>query len=620
MGEKKSSVIAATAGGDAFLDPKAVEKAGDILHTLSNTVSAMKIFPSEHISVRNFVDDLTARIRAYLDEHGKLEIWIAEYSFLCGGKPIYTDELTIKSLPFFFFKDGMQALYFYQGLDRDEVFDFLEIIRTESQKPSGEGDIVTALWERDFANIQYYAPDDFLENRIVQERNESRTRAGVPSMPEYASEVIEINVDTSKFSTGKIELTADDKEDVRKRSAIGGLDEAEAPRAPLEDISVEEDREPHRSPAAAMDPTLTEREVQDLETLVRTNRTISPDEEFLGLLVEILNLEKSLEQFSATLDILLDYHHDQLQRGNFGFSIPLVHKIRELRDHVSGIDPGKAAKLDVFLKTIISAKTVDAIKLLFEKKRPIDWNALVDFLGLIGGSAVPLAADIYESIPDEESRGKVLDFIRMVHAQNPGGLANLAADERPLLSRAIVGILGSSFGKKGLPHFSVFLGLRNRDVKLEAVRALGEVKDEMANRILLGFMKDKDEDVRIQAALKLNPAEETSKIRQLIQEAGSRAFMGKSLKEKEAILSFIGRTRTGEALAFLRKTLLKRRLWTPAGLIDMKLAAASGLESMGTEDASHVLEKGAGARNADVREACSRALVRLARAKVGEIQ
>ncbi len=618
MGEKKSSVIAAASGGDSFLDPKAVEKASDILHSLSNTVSAMKIFPSEHVTVSNFVDELTAKIRGYLDEHGKLEIWIAEYSFLCGGKPAYTDEMTIKSLPFFFFKDGMQALYFYQGLDREEVFDFLEIIRTESQKPSGEGDIVTALWERDFANIQYYAPDDFLESRIIQEHNESRTRAGVPTMPEYASEIIEINVDTSKFTTGKIELKPEDKDDVRKRSALDGLDEAEAPRAPLEDVSIEEGREIHHSPAAAMDPTLSEGEVQDLESLVRKNRTISPDEEFLTLMVEILNLEKESEQFSTTLDILLDYHHDQLQRGNFGFSIPLVHKVRELRDHVSPVDRDKAARLDAFLKTIISVKTVDAIKMLFEKKRPVDWKALVDFLSLLGGPAVPLAADIYESIPDDESRDKILDFIKTVHAQNPGGLASLAADERPLLSKAIIDILGRSFGKKGLPHFSVFLGLRNKDLKLEAVKALGEVRDEMANRILLGFMKDKDEDVRIQASLKLNPAEETSKIRQLIDEAGSRAFLGKSLKEKEAFLSFIGRTRTEEALAFLRKVLLKKSLWLPAGLKDMKLAAAAGLECMATEDASRVLEKGAGARNAEVREACSQALVRLARAKVGE--
>lgn len=45
---------------------------------------------------------------------------------------------------------------------------------------------------------------------------------------------------------------------------------------------------------------------------------------------------------------------------------------------------------------------------------------------------------------------------------------------------------------------------------------------------------------------------------------------------------------------------------------EMKLAAVSGLEAHGTDDASRVLEKAAGSRNKDVREACSQALARLA--------
>jgi len=44
----------------------------------------------------------------------------------------------------------------------------------------------------------------------------------------------------------------------------------------------------------------------------------------------------------------------------------------------------------------------------------------------------------------------------------------------------------------------------------------------------------------------------------------------------------------------------------------MKLAAVSGLEAHGTEAASRVLEKAAGSRNKDIREACAQALARLA--------
>ena len=147
-------------------DPRKLDRVREILQTLANAVSAMKIFPVEHATVRNFVEELSRKLKTFLSDNEKLEIGIEEHDFTYAGQRVFRDELNIKSLPFFFFKDGMQKLFFYDGLDRDEVADFLNLIKQESRKPPEDADIVNALWERDLANVQYYAPDDFLENRI----------------------------------------------------------------------------------------------------------------------------------------------------------------------------------------------------------------------------------------------------------------------------------------------------------------------------------------------------------------------------------------------------------------------------------------------------------------------
>ncbi|MBE0713448.1 MAG: hypothetical protein IH583_13810, partial [Candidatus Aminicenantes bacterium] len=140
-------------------DKQVVEKAKDILNCMSNAGSAMKIFPSDHATVRNFVDALSRKFDDFFKTFQRLEVGVEEYSFTCAGQVVFTDEMTIKSLPFFFFKDGTQILYFYRGLDRRELIEFLDLIKTVSQKPGGDNDIVAALWESDFSNIQYYAPD-----------------------------------------------------------------------------------------------------------------------------------------------------------------------------------------------------------------------------------------------------------------------------------------------------------------------------------------------------------------------------------------------------------------------------------------------------------------------------
>ena len=670
MDEVKSRT-AGSAPDTVVLDAKAVEKVRDFLHQLGNTVSAMKIFPSDHATIRTFVDDLGQKILSFLDIYGKLELAVEEFAFTFVGKTVYTDQMAIKSLPFFFFKDGMQKLFFYQGLDREEIFDFLNLIKKEAKKPAGVSDIITALWEKDFAHIQYFAPDEFLENRILQECGFAAHGTPAPAKGEaadageFSSKAIEIKVDTSKFTRGKLELSFEDRQEVEDRSLRRDLEEEEEPRIALEKVAdvrgqqagpgrgagtareaetqplharaepaeTEEKAEPSPvspekavaqekgeswlSPVATMDFTMSEPEIVNLEALVSSSRKTSPDEEFLNLLAEILNLEQDPANFASTLETLVHYHFEQLSLGNFTFSILLVHKLRELKAYFSAGHPEKVAQVEAFLKTIGGSKTLDAIKQLLETGQPVAWDGLVELFKLFGNSALPLAADIYESVPDADSQKKMLDFLKSVARDNPGVLASLVADERPLLSKAVIGFLGTEAGKKGLPHFAVFLGFRSKDIKLEAIRALGEVRDEMANKILLGFLKDADEELRIQAAMRLDPTEERSRVRHIVEEAGSRGFKAKSLKEKQAILTFLGRTRAEEALMFLRRVLLKRSLWMTAKTREMRLAAVSGLEAHGTEEASRALEKAAASRDKVVREASSQALARLAKSISG---
>jgi HEAT repeat protein len=593
-------------------DPARVEKVKDLLHYLANTVSAMKIFPSDHATVRNFVDQLTAKFTDFLAAQQKLQIGIEEFTFTFEGKPVYVDEVAIKSLPFFFFKDGLHILYFYQGLDRQEVLDFLELIKTEAQKPAEDCDVVAALWERDFPNVQYYAPDEYLESRILAERRgaDIPQRSDMPGLPEeLARETIEVRVDTSKLKQGRIELDGEDREDVRKASERAKEEEPE-PEAEPGPRAAESRETGERSPAAGMDPTLTEDELQALEKMVRSNRTISAEEEYINLMVEIVFLEEDLAGCRSSLDALLEYHFDRLQRGDFQVPVLIIQKVQELGRHVAG-DPGKQALLESFLKRTVSPKTVEAIKSLLEKKKALDWESLLGFFGLLGPPALGLAADLYDVAPDGEARHKILGFIEGTAAAQPGLLSALADPARPDLAREIVAILTRIPDRKGLPHLSTFLNFQNREVKLEVVHALGRTRDEMANRILLGFLKDPDEEIRIQAAMKLDPGEGGARVQQILREASAPEFRMKSLKEKEAILSFLGRTRSPEALGFLGQALRKAPIIGSKKLLETRLAAVAGLESMATEEASALLQKGAIGRTKAVREACTAALTRM---------
>ena len=599
------------------IDPACLEKAKDLLHTLANAVSAMKIFPGEHATVRNFVDQLTGKFAAFLGDYEKLQVGVEEYTFTCEGKTVYTDEVAVKSLPFLLFKDGLQSLFFYRGLDRSEILEFLELVVAEAQKASEDSDIVVALWERDLANIQYYAPDEFLENRILGEARESRFRGHSGQPDDMSSERIEVRVDTSKFSQGRVDLDPGDRGEVEKAAARpdegeGAPDQDAGPGAEPPGPGPAADERGPISPAAAMDPTLSESELQALEAMVRANRTISQEEEYVDLMVEIVYLDENVANCRAALDTLLEYHFDELQRGRFEVAVLIIQKIHELRRHLAGNAP-KAALLDDFLRRTVSPKTVEAVQTLLARKAALDWGSLLAFFRLLGPAALGLAAGLFDAVTDGEARRKIVSFIEETGRDDPGLLAGLADAVRPDLTREIIGILSRMPVRRGVPHLAAFVRSQNKDVKAEAIRVLARTPDEVAGRILSGFLADPDEEVRILATLSLDPGRAGARLQQILREASGREFLAKSSREKEAVLTFLGRTRTTEALGFLGRTLLRSPLIGSTRLLEMRLAAAAGLESMGTPDAVEVLRKGAAGRTRKVREACEAALQRLSR-------
>jgi HEAT repeat protein len=627
------------ADGLVLADREVVRKAEDILTCMANAVSAMKLFPSDHATVRNFVDILSAKFDDFFMTYARLEVGIGEYAFTCGGKVVYTDETTLKSLPFFFFKDGAQILYFYRGLDRSELVEFLELIKNVAQKPGGDNDIVAALWESDFSNIQYYSPDEFIENQILDQKREVQAGQGpqdsaaekqegqadldLPELPsDLSHEALELKVDLARLSHGRIELKQEDMAKFHWQPGAEGGQALPAPsgRGPGPEPSggPEASSGLTATPVATINSNLTEAEVRELDEMVQSNRALWPEEEFVKMTAEVVYLEADLAGCAASIDILVEFYLEQIGQGQFPAAGMIISKVRDLKSHTETESAGKSALLESCLKKMLGPKSLEAVAAHLAASNAVDWKALFGFFKLLGPSALPIVASFFDTQRDQAVQEQALAFIREAGRDNPGLIARLANDSRPILSREVIRILMGLPGQKGISHLSAFLMFKNRDLKLELIHALGDLRDEMSNKILMGFLNDPDEELRIQAAMKLNPTEEKARIVHVVNEASGPAFRNKSLKEKQAILSFLGRTRSAEALAFLTAVLGRTTFFPSAKNTEMRLAAVAGLKNMATPEATAALESGTQGKGRKVRDACAEALARLASGPGGQ--
>jgi HEAT repeat protein len=581
---KKGSFSGDLVSGDIIVDPVQLAKVKEILIVLANAISAAKIFPAEHQTVINFISDLEAKFKQYLDAHWKLELGIEEQAFTFAGKKVYEDPHPVKSLPFFFFKDGMKTLYFYRGLEKEELKAFLETIKKVSQLPPEEGDIVNALWERDLANIRYDAPDDFLETRI-----------GVGKPP------LELRVQREKLSSGRVDLAPDDLEAIRSST----LAVEDSVIKPTEKSAAEGQGDLASEPAAS-----DEQAMREIESLLLSNRQISPEEEYLNLIIEITYLEDRAEQFPAIANVLKQYHQEAVQKNDFARAARLLQSVHELGDAFATTDKKKAAFLEAVITEINQGSLIAELPDSLDFNQVEDIDSLLSYLKLIGPGAARSVAAVFEHSSDERHRHAALNTLEEIGRQDSGAVMGLAQESRPGLTKEIIGLLSRSRDKRIVSYLAGFLRYRNKVIKLEAVKALGKIDDETVGKILIGFLSDEDEEVRTAAARALKTVQKAV-LDHLLIVAWDKAFKKKTRTEREAIYQALARSSSADACDFLRKRLKKTFLFPSRKKTEMALLAASALGKMAIPAAEEVLKDGAKSRSKKVREACLRALAEI---------
>lgn len=567
-------------------DREKIKTVAEIVQILVKTFSQMKIFSLEHENVQKFSDQLYDKIKAYLEEYWKLEIGIEEFSFALGDNIIYTDEQIIKSLPFFFFKDGMKMLYFYKDLEKEEFLDFLEIIQRDSSLPPEESDIVSTFWERDFTHIRYYAPDEHLESKIG---------AGM--------EVMEYEVDKGKLFSGKIELDQEDRQALAKGSGLARKILQEEQEAQPEDSEPGEESD---IPAASS--ALTESELEKMKHLIQENRETPQDQELLALLIEMIYLEERPDKFSSTLHTLEECLQDMISKGEFAIASETIFSIQKLEQSLDSDLVKKKDSIEKFLQNTRNESALLDLKKIYQKDKVKDQNAYLNYLRLTGPDALSLLGYIFEEEQSIDVKRKVMNIIEEIGTADIPALMKTADNSRPELTKGIIGILSSSSDKRAIQYLANFFSYKNKEIRTETIKALGRFKTTASNKILTAFLSDQDEGLRILAVNNLHFLGEESLLEHISKIVLDKTFVQQNLAERKAYLDFLGQTQKSEACRSLDTVVKKGRLFSRVRTVETSLHAVSVLASIDTPAALTALKANVRSRNKKIRSACRSAI------------
>ena len=567
-------------------DLEEINEAKFVCKYFDSAFSLIKIYPSDNRSVRKSTDSFYEKITEFLDEYKKLVVMIGEFSFSYKGEIVFQDKEKQNSLPFFFFKDGMRELSFHGGLEKRELKDFLELIKEESNLSLEDSDIVSSLWAKDFANIRYFALNEFLDTDIGKGGETSTT-------------------DTKEFSAGSVSLTPEDKIELYKRSIALGLQLNPILEEKEDDKDLEDFNLPYHIAAAC------EGEDPELKSMLSANRQIPSMVAMVNLLFEILFLEERHDQFLATLNVLYQCYKEVIHKSNFTLACLILARIQELKGMLPGQSEEKQKSLEAILEKTKDKSFIASLKSLFLDGRIEDYDSFFQYLTLLIPDSIPLVGDVWENSQDPFLLQKASAFLQEIAEENIAPVAKIATKDRLNLTKEVVAILGRIGGNQILPYLIKFSDYKHKAVRLEIIHALSKIEDKATNTILISFLSDEDGEVRTRSAMNLKYYGNKNTLNYVMKLVQEKDFNNKSKLEKKALLNFLASTKNYKVAALLHAILKKWNILSTSKHNETRLCAVSALVTMATPEALEIIKEGTKMRNKAIRNACGLALKKI---------
>ncbi len=467
------------------------------------------------------------------------------------------------SLSWLFFKDGVRELEFLKGFEDKEVVALLGILQRARKASPDEDDLLTMLWEADFAYARYRYQDLAMDPAAPVSDNTAKA--------EVTAEQVEQATHTSvtEQAAGIVNMSDFD-------ATLYFLDENE-----IEYLHSEIKRE--------YEDDLRSRVTSTLLDIFEQQATGTVRQEILGILDSTLVNLLATGHFRGVAHLLREVQVT-LQRAS---ELSAEHKraLNELPVRLSA--PESLAQLLQSLDDTADLPPQDELMELFAQLRPIALGTVFSWLRRIHSQNVRW---LLEAAAERLASLNTSELVRLI-----------LAPEREISLEAIrrAGALKTPAAVQSLSKV-----LSGPDVELRqiAVQALTEIGSPSALQAMERAVEDPDREVRLTTVRAF-----TTRIYKLVLPRIDAAVKGKAIRdadptEKKAFFEAFGTLAGDDAVEYLDTVLNGKGFLGRREDSEMRACAAIALGRISSSKAADVLRKASSEKDVVVRNAVNRAL------------
>ena len=116
-----------------------VKYVGDWVDALVRSIEALRVLARDDPALHKVRADLDAMTQSCLEQVGDLRIIVEESSLSFEGQCVYHSSAREGSLSLALFRDGVREIALHPGLDREELWDFVNVMKLISGATSRSG-------------------------------------------------------------------------------------------------------------------------------------------------------------------------------------------------------------------------------------------------------------------------------------------------------------------------------------------------------------------------------------------------------------------------------------------------------------------------------------------------
>lgn len=537
----------------------------ELLRLLVKAGRAHQLYLPNNPIYRGAIDALHAAFAPIWRQTDELTLRFSETEIRWFGKPVLTESSkSADSLSWTFFKDGIREIQLAPGFEDEELVKFLGILQRVRKGAADEDDLLTMLWEADFAYLRYRYVDLGSEPVAALESAETAE----PASPDAVR--------------GAAQEPADES-----RPAIVNMQDFDATLYFLDDKELDYLR---REIEREYTSDLRANVISVLLDIYEAQAQPAVREEVSDLVETLMLMLLSAGQLRAVAYLLAETQV-AVQRGT-NVTPEQRERLGRLPDRLSAPEP--LGQLLQGLDQSADLPPQSELTELFAQLRP---SALGGIFSWLPRMQNPRVKPLVEQAADRLAAAHTGELVQLIASAD--STIALEATRRAAALKTPAAVL---------PLAKVLADSGDVTLRQAAVAALTEIGSAGALQALERSIEDPDRDVRVAAVRALGAKAYRGVFNRLDSAVRGKAIRGADRTEKMAFFEAYGAMCGDAGVAFLDEILNGKGMFGKREDPELRACAAMALGRVGTRKAQDALQRSAGEKDVVVRNAVNRAM------------